>query len=82
MIAGPRSVVGRVALTRRTVHIPDIRAEPGFTQFDLAKEAGFAALLAVPLLRKGELVGVLVLTHNDAYPFTSEQIERAETFAD
>src|SRR5262245_62154830 len=80
--AGPRSVVGRVALTRRTVHIPDIRAEPGFTQFDLAQEAGFAALLAVPLLRKGELVGVLVLTHNDAYPFTSEQIERAETFAD
>jgi signal transduction histidine kinase len=82
VVAGPRSVVGRVALTRRTVHIPDIRAEPGFTQFDLAQEAGFAALLAVPLLRKGELVGVLVLTHNDAHPFTSEQIERAETFAD
>jgi GAF domain-containing protein/anti-sigma regulatory factor (Ser/Thr protein kinase)/HAMP domain-containing protein len=80
--AGPRSVVGRVALSRRTVHIPDIRAEPGFTQFELAEEAGFASLLAVPLLRKGELVGVLVLTHNDAYPFTSEQIERAETFAD
>ncbi|HEY7085531.1 MAG TPA: GAF domain-containing protein [Hyphomicrobiaceae bacterium] len=80
--AGPRSVVGRVALTRRTVHIPDIRTEPGFTQFDLAQEAGFASLLAVPLLRKGELVGVLVLTHSDAYPFSSEQIERAETFAD
>ena len=80
--AGPRSVVGRVALTRRTVHIPDIRTERGFTQFDLAQEAGFGSLLAVPLLRKGELVGVLVLTHNDAHPFTSEQIERAETFAD
>ncbi|MBO0740528.1 MAG: GAF domain-containing protein, partial [Hyphomicrobiaceae bacterium] len=80
--AGPLSLVGRVALTRRTVHIPDIGTEPGFTQFDLAQGAGFAALLAVPLLRKGELVGVLVLTRNDAYPFTSEQIERAETFAD
>jgi signal transduction histidine kinase/HAMP domain-containing protein len=80
--ADPRSVVGRVALTRRSVHIPDIRTEPGFQQFDLAQEAGFASLLAVPLSRKGELVGVLVLSHNDAYPFTSEQIERAETFAD
>src|SRR5262249_49391320 len=50
--AGSRSVVGRVALTRRTVHIPDIRAEPGFTQFDLAQAAGFASLLAVPLFRK------------------------------
>jgi GAF domain-containing protein/anti-sigma regulatory factor (Ser/Thr protein kinase) len=82
VIAGPRSVVGRVALTRRTVHIPNVRSEPGFTEFDLAQEAGVASLLAVPLLRKGELVGVLVLAHNDAHPFTSEQIERAETFAD
>ncbi len=82
VIAGPRSVVGRVALTRRMVHVPDIRSEPGFSEFDLAREAGVASLLAVPLLRKGELVGVLVLTHNDAHPFTSEQIERAETFAD
>jgi GAF domain-containing protein/anti-sigma regulatory factor (Ser/Thr protein kinase) len=80
--AGPGTIVGRVALTRRTLHIPDVHAEPGFSQFDLAEEAGFRAVLAVPLLREGDLVGVLSLTHNEARPFTDEQIARAETFAD
>ncbi len=80
--AGAGSVVGRVALSHSTSHIPDIHADPDFTQFDLAKAAGFQSLLSVPLLREGELMGVLVLAHDEARPFTGEQIERAESFAD
>jgi signal transduction histidine kinase len=80
-VAGQGSVAGQGALSRRTVHIPDVHADPELVQ-DPPQDLGFASLLSVPLLRKGELVGVLILTHNAAHPFTSEQIERAETFAD
>jgi GAF domain-containing protein/two-component sensor histidine kinase len=80
--AGPGTVVGRAAETRRPVYVPDVETEPGFTQQALAQSSGFRAVLAVPLLREGELIGVLTLTHSKPDPFSHEQIERAETFAD
>jgi hypothetical protein len=48
----------------------------------LAEKIGFESLLSVPLMRKGDLVGVLVLTHDDTRPFSNEQIRHAESFAD
>jgi signal transduction histidine kinase len=44
--------------------------------------AGFRAALGVPLLREGEIIGVLMLLHSRPDPFTADHIERAQTFAD
>ena len=82
LIAGPGSVAGQVAASRQTVHVPDIHSAPWYTQFDLAKQAGYQSVLSVPLLRKGRLIGVLTLLNTEARAFSPEQIERAETFAD
>ncbi len=82
MTAGPGSVAGQVAATLKTVHVPDIHAEPSYTQFDFAQRAGYRSVLSVPLLRESELIGILTLLHTDARSFSEEAIERAETFAD
>ena len=80
--AGPGTVVGRAAETRKPVYVADVEADPGFRQMDLAMGAGFRAALGVPLLREGEIIGVLMLLHSRPDTFTADHIERAQTFAD
>ena len=79
---GRGSAVGRVALERRTIHIPDVLADPEFELVEAARSAGQRTTLAVPLLREGVLLGVFVLWRTAVEPFSDSQIELVETFAD
>jgi signal transduction protein with GAF and PtsI domain len=72
---------GRALLEGKIVHIPDVEADPNYT-FTAKKLGDYRAILAVPMLREGEAIGVLVLTRPDVRPFTDKQIETASTFAD
>ena len=72
---------GRALLEGRIVHIPDVEADPNYT-FAAKGLGDYRAVLAVPMLREGEAIGVLVLTRPDVKPFTDKQIETASTFAD
>jgi signal transduction histidine kinase len=77
------TAVGRAVLERRTVHIPDVRADPEFRRTDIANAGHFRTVLAVPMLREDEPVGIFLLTRNKAaMPFTDKQIELVTTFAD
>jgi two-component system, NtrC family, sensor kinase len=46
------SITGRTVLEGRTVHIPDVLADPEFTWFEEQKRGGRTGL-GVPLLREG-----------------------------
>jgi GAF domain-containing protein len=80
--AGRGSVVGRVLLTGKTVHVPDVFADPEYTYLEAAKRGGYRSMLAIPLLREGVSIGILALMRHAARPFTEKQIELATTFAD
>ena len=75
------SASGRALLEGQVVHIPDVEADAGYT-FTAKGLGDYRTILAVPMLREGEAIGVLVLTRPDVQPFTDKQIETASTFAD
>ena len=76
------TISGRVALGRRTVHIPDVLEDPDYTYREGQKIAGFRTMLGIPLLREDGLIGVFVVARTRVDPFTNKEIDLATTFAD
>ena len=79
--AEPGSCTGRVALTRRAVHIPDVEADADYT-YSRTHRAHYRTLLGLPILVEDELAGVFGLSRREARPFTQGEIELMSTFAD
>ena len=80
--AGRGSAVGRVALEGRTIHIPDVLADPEYSAAGYQRAFGFRTILGVPLLREGTTIGVFALTRDKVSPFSQQQIDLVTTFAD
>ncbi|MFL5173709.1 MAG: GAF domain-containing protein, partial [Microvirga sp.] len=79
---GRGSTTGRVALEGRTIHIPDVLADPEYAASGYQTAFGYRTNLGVPLLRAGTPIGVFVLTREVVNPFSEKQIELVTTFAD
>src|SRR5262249_45005985 len=79
---GRGSMTGRVAMEGKTIHIPDVLADPEYQALGYQKVFGYRTNLGVPLLRKGTPIGVIVMSRNVARPFTDKEIELVTTFAD
>ena len=76
-------VVGRTAITLEPVQVPDITV-PGAHESRLREnliESGVRAILAVPMVREGRLIGSLVVSRNHPGNFPIEAIELLRTFA-
>jgi signal transduction histidine kinase len=75
--------VGRMAVTREPVQIPDIGVEGAYESRvrDALLQSGRHALLALPLLREEHIIGGLVISRNVAGEFPVEIVELLKTFA-
>jgi signal transduction histidine kinase len=78
---GRGTVTGRVAEDRKTVHIPDVLADPDYTYWDAQRLGNFRAILGVPMIRDDEVIGVMLLWRTEPQPFTDDQIALVTTFA-
>ena len=65
--------------TKRPVHIADAAAMD--TESAIVKFAGARTVLAVPMLKDGELVGAIAIYRQQVRPFTEKQIELVTNFA-
>jgi signal transduction histidine kinase len=75
--------MGRAVETREATQVADIAA-PGAYQShirDTLLAAGYRALLSVPLLREGEIIGSLSLNRHVPGEFPPEAVEVLKTFA-
>ena len=72
--------VGRALLERKVVHIVDIQGDLELHQE--LKAGRNRTMIAVPLMREGVPIGVLVMSRQTLRPFTEREIELATTVAD
>jgi two-component system NtrC family sensor kinase len=81
ILPGRDSATARAALERRTVHVHDAQTDPEYT-YGSRRVYPFRTILTVPMLRAGELLGVILTYRHEVLPFTDNQIALMETFAD
>jgi class 3 adenylate cyclase len=75
------TVVGRVALSGEAEQIPDVLADAEYS-FEAQRIVGYRALLGVPIVLEGELIGAIGVARNVPGPFADEHVELVRTFAD
>jgi signal transduction histidine kinase len=76
------SHIGDAAKRRESMQIADLRDDAPSPVNELILGAGYRALLIVPLLRPGHIVGALVVRRKQPGEFPKSTIDLLETFAD
>jgi len=67
-------IVGWVAKELQTLAVEDIREEPRFKDIPLTGARDFLSMLAVPILRDGNAIGVITLQTKEPYIYTQDEI--------
>ena len=75
------TLAGRTVLTRDTVHIEDVTADPEYTRIEAVQLGHQRTMLGVPLVRDSALIGALTLARSRVAPFTNKQIALVQNFA-
>jgi class 3 adenylate cyclase len=74
-------IVGLVGLERRTVTIDDARTDPRYEWPEALEVGGQRSMLGVPILVRGEVLGVIVLNRHSVAPFDERTVNLVTTFA-
>jgi signal transduction histidine kinase len=81
-----RTGPGRAVAAKKVVHIPDIQQTDGYKTGDplfvaMTDLTGARAVLVVPMLKDGRVIGTLSTYRQEARPFSDKQVELISNFA-
>jgi signal transduction histidine kinase len=84
----PDTTIGRAVATKQTAQSADVLKvpnyfdpPPGYTVPQLPKLAGARTVLAVPMCKDNDLVGIIAIYRQEVRPFTDKQIALVQNFA-
>ena len=80
------TVIAEVARTKRTIQTADMAKDPAYQKNPLYTQlfvrlTGARSFVAVPMLKEGELIGLIGIYRKEVRPFTDKQIAVVESFA-
>ena len=83
---GPKTGLGRVAMTKQVVHITDLAKDDGYIERDplavsFVEIAGVRTALGLPMLKDDVLIGAFFIYRREVRPFSDKQIELLQNFA-
>ncbi|HET9536119.1 MAG TPA: ATP-binding protein, partial [Mesorhizobium sp.] len=82
----PKSGLGTIIRTRRSIQIEDLRTQPPYLEghpavVAMSDLAGARTIVIVPLLKEDELIGTIAIYRQEVRPFSEKQVELVENFS-
>ena len=82
LLSNQESLTSRAVAARHAVQVEDTLTDLKYGRKDVQKVGGYRTLLAVPIMREGDPIGVLTLGRIDVQAYTEKEIELVTSFAD
>jgi GAF domain-containing protein len=83
---GPGGALGHAIRTKQTAHIADLAATPAYAERDppavsAVEVGGVRTVIAVPMLKDNEIIGIISIFRQEVRPFTDKQVALLANFA-
>jgi len=74
-------LVGLIAANARPVNLSDAQSHPAFSLRPETGEESYTSFLGVPILRSGQILGVMTIQNANPRKYTDEEVEALQTIA-
>jgi signal transduction protein with GAF and PtsI domain len=76
-----QSIAGRVVMEKRPITVSDVTKEPGYMYPHVAKKEGVVSMIAVPMMIKDRIIGVINSYVQKEHNFSKEEIDILQAIA-